>query len=159
MKTITSLLFLAALLAASSVQATGKQPVLADIPPPGLHDPGVMSQPAVNAQADEAAPASSAEVDPLSPLPKPDSRLVRDKASRDASANAQRIAASEITTRQQGTDTVEEYRQKGHVWMIRIVPQDGPAQTFMANDISGRLLRNPDMGPVSPVYYTLYEWQ
>ena len=109
-----------------------------------------------------AAPATvapAATEDPLAPLPKPDARLVRDRASRDASATAQRVSASQITTRKQGSDTVEEYRERGHVWMIRIVPQNGPTQTFMDSDGSGRLVRDPREGPISPVYYTLYEWK
>ena len=84
---------------------------------------------------------------------------MRDKASREAAASSERIAASDVTRRQQGEDTVEEYRENGRVWMIRIVRPTGPTQTFFANDGSGRLVRDPDEGPVSPVYYTLYEWK
>ena len=127
-------------------------------PPPGLNDPGV-STPASATDDTASATAEPAAQDPLAPLPKPDARLVRDKASRDASANEQRIAGSEVTTRKQGTDTVEEYRDHGHVWMIRIVPQNGPTQTFTDSDGSGRLARNPNEGPISPVDYTLYEWK
>ena len=43
--------------------------------------------------------------------------------------------------------------------MIRIVPINGPIQTFVTNDGSGRLVRDPNEGPVSPVYYTLYQWK
>lgn len=140
--------------------AAARQPAPAELPPPpGLNDPGVTSQAAPPATESATTPAAANNDDPLAPLPKPDARLARDKASRDASATAQRVAASDVTTRKQGTDTVEEYRQKGRVWMIRIVPQNGPTQTFMANDASGRLLRDPTEGPVSPVYYTLYEWK
>lgn len=132
----------------------------ADVPrPPGMDDAGV-STAAVSAPPPGTAATTEGQVqDPLAPLPKPDARLVRDKASRDASANAQRIAQSDVTTRKQGGDTVEEYRENGHVWMIKIVPQKGPTQTFMDSDGSGRLARNPNQGPISPVYYTLYEWK
>ncbi|MGH8172655.1 MAG: DUF2782 domain-containing protein [Rhodanobacteraceae bacterium] len=127
-------------------------------PPPGINDPGVSSP------APQAAPASDAPIeelveesdDPLAPLPKPDTRPVRDKSDRGASP--ERMAASEVTKRTQGTDTVEEYRQNGRVWMIRIVPQNGPTQTFMDSNGSGRLTRNPQEGPISPVYFSLYEW-
>ena len=159
-------LFASALLAAgialavSNAAAAAPKPALADVPPPpGLNDPGVDTSAPDSAQAEAAAAPTNAADDPLAPVSKPDARLVRDKASRDASATAQRIAASDVSTRRQGTDTVEEYRQKGHVWMIKIVPQNGPTQTFMANDASGRLLSDPNEGPISPVYYTLYEWQ
>ncbi|MEO7324338.1 MAG: DUF2782 domain-containing protein [Dokdonella sp.] len=156
-------LVIAALFASAASFAVGaaqKNPTHADAaPPPGLDDPGVTSKEAAPAKGTTTAPAAQADVDPLAPLPKPDARLVRDKASRDASANAQRIADSEITKRKQGDDTVEEYRQQGHVWMIKIEPQNGPSQTFFDNDGSGRLARDPKAGPISPVYYTLYEWK
>ena len=111
------------------------------------------------AQDPAAAPGETVSEDPLAPLPKPDARLVRDKASRESAATKERIAASDVTRRQQGAETVEEYRENGRVWMIRIVRPNGPTQTFFANAGSGRLVRDPDEGPVSPVYYSLYEWK
>jgi hypothetical protein len=143
---------------ALALAAPPAKPPKADIPPPpGLNDPGV-STPAAAAAADAATPATSA-ADPLAPLPKPDTRIVRDKAARDAAATSERVAASDVTTRTQGTDTVEEYRQNGHVWMIRIVPQNGgPSQTFMDTNGNGRLTNDNQQGPVSPVYFSLYEW-
>lgn len=139
-----------------------KTPVAEVPPPPGMHDPTTSSNtkadgPAAQ-EAASAAPAASAE-DPLAPLPKPDARLVRDKASRITAENRQRIAASDVTKRQQGSDTIEEYREHGRIWMIRIIPVNGPIQTFVTNDGSGRLVRDPHEGPVSPVYYSLYEWK
>lgn len=133
-------------------------PKSATPPPPGMNDPGVTAR-TTNAAPSESPAVPAAADDPLAPPPKPDSRLVRDKASRDASAVAQRVASSQVTTRKQGTDTVEEYRDQGHVWMIKIVPVNGLTQTFMDTDGSGRLARDPHAGPISPVYYTLYEWK
>jgi hypothetical protein len=159
------LLLASALLAAgigpmTAAFAADRKPVKADIPPPpGMNDPGVSTQAPPQDGQDKAAAAKADGDDPLGPLPKPDSRLVRDKASRDAAANAQRVAASNVTKRQQGDDTVEEYRENGHIWMIKIVQPNGPTQTFMDTDGSGRLMRDPREGPVSPVYYTLYEWK
>ena len=130
-------------------------------PPPGINDPGVSS-----GAAPQQAPASNAPIeelvedsdnDPLAPLPKPDTRPVRDKSERGG-ASAERIAASEVTKRTQGDDTVEEYRQNGRVWMIRIVQPNGGTQTFMDTNGSGRLTRDPQEGPISPVYFSLYEW-
>ena len=145
--------------AASNATAVDPKPPKSDLPPPpGLDDPGVSTTVASPA-ATAPATLPAADEDPLAPPPKPDARLVRDKTSRDASATAQRVASSDVTTRKQGNDTVEEYRDHGHVWMIRIVPQNGPTQTFMASDGSGRLVRDPNEGPISPVYYTLYEWK
>ena len=157
----SAVLAVAASLAVNAFAADPKPANKADVPrPPGLNDPGV-STPAANAAPGAAAATTdaTAEEDPLAPLPKPDARLVRDKASRDAAANKERIAASDVTTRKQGDDTVEEYREHGHVWMIRIIRPTGPTQTFYDNDGSGRLVRDPNEGPVSPVYYSLYEWK
>ena len=139
------------------------QPKPAEVPPPpGLNDPVAapsQAQTAAAAAADAAPQAAADTADPLAAVPKPDARLVRDKASRDAATHSERMAASQLTKRQQGNDTVEEYRQNGRIWMIRIVPINGPIQTFVTNDGSGRLVRDPKEGPVSPVYYSLYEWK
>lgn len=155
-----SISLLAACFACAVATAAPPQQVDAP-PPPGMDDPGVKTD-AASIPAGQAEPRAADgrdAQDPLAPLAKPDSRLVRDKASRDAAALNQRMAASSVMRRQEGTDTVEEYREKGQVWMVRIVRTDGPTQTFFSNDGSGRLVRDPDEGPVSPVYYTLYEWK
>ena len=151
---------LAACFAWATAAAAPPQQVEAP-PPPGIDDPGVATDAANVPAVQDGAPATNEQVneDPLAPLAKPDARLVRDKASRETAATNQRIADSDVTRRQQGEDTVEEYRENGRVWMVRIVRPDGPTQTFFANDGSGRLVRDPDEGPVSPVYYTLYEWK
>lgn len=154
---LLAILFLAA--AQAFAAPPSDTPKAADVPPPpGMNDPGVAAPTPVAQEAAQPAPAQQAQ-DPLAPLPKPDNRLVRDKASRDAAANRDRIATSDVTKRQQGSDTVEEYRQNGRIWMIRIVPINGPIQTFVTNDGSGRLVRDPNEGPVSPVYYSLYQWK
>jgi hypothetical protein len=141
--------------------ADPKGPPKADVPPPpGINDPAAMPAPTPITQ-DAAAPATAAppsDTDPLAPIPKPDTRIVRDRADRDPQAMQQRMASSEHTTRHQGSDTVDEYKQNGHVWMIRIQPQNGPVETFMDTTGNGRLTRDPRQGPVSPVYFSLYEW-
>lgn len=90
----------------------------------------------------------------------PDTRLVRDKASRSKDLTASEIEArsDSITSHKEGTDTVTEYREKGKLRMIRIAPQNGPSQTYYDRNSDGRLDRNSMDGPVSPVYFTLYEW-
>lgn len=138
--------------------------VPADVPPPpGIDDPGVNPATPPSPAPREARTEPGFEPPPpdaTAPLPKPDTRLVRDKASRDAAAasSTERMAASDVTTRTEGSDTIEEYRQDGQLWMVRIVPANGPVQTFIDRDGRGRLTRDPSQGPISPVYYTLYEW-
>ena len=146
---------------AFAAQQDAKPPVKSAPPPPGINDPGVTAAPAA---ARDAAPppadsADTATSDPLAPLPKPDTRLVRDKADRDGTAVQRRMSASEHVVRKQDGDTVEEYRENGKVWMIHIVPQNGgPDSTFMDTTGTGRLTRDPLQGPVSPVYFSLYDW-
>jgi len=158
MKPTIHLLAIAALILHGPAAFAAQRGQAADVPPPpGINDPA--SAPATPPVADAPAADAPAQADdPLAPLPKPDSRLVRDKASRDAAATQERIASSNVTRRKQGDDTVEEYRHGGRLWMIRIIPARGPTQTFFANDGNGRFMPDPKEGPVSPVYYSLYEW-
>ena len=131
------------------------------LPPPTLEDPGIAAQtPAKDAPQRDPATAPQALPPPneTDALPKPDTRPARDRSSRDAAGLAERTAASDVAIRKEGDDTVEEYRQNGKVWMIRIVRPDGSDQTFMDMTGNGRLTRDPNMGPVAPVYFRLYEW-
>ena len=149
-----------ATLAIGAPPASNAPPKADAPPPPGLNDPGVVAKPAAapSEAADEEAAVQAAATDPLAPLPKPDTRIVRDKADRDPNV-AQRMAASQHTTRQQNGDTVDEYREHDKVWMIHIVPKGGgPEETFMDTTGTGRLTRDPQQGPVSPVYFSLYDW-
>lgn len=138
-------------------------------PPPGIDDPGVSavapaptSTSTTPTPANTGTPPAAAAANPLYPPDKPDTRPVRDKATRAADAakgdTAARAAASDVSIRKQGDDTVEEYRQKGHIWMIRIVKPNGSTQTFMDPTGRGRLQRDPHEGPVDPVYFKVYEW-
>jgi hypothetical protein len=145
-----------------ALAADPQRPPKADPPPPPAIDaPGVTTPPPADAQ--NAAPANAAapanDQDPLAPLPQADTRLVRDRSDRDPDAMRRRMANSEHVVREQDGDTVDEYRQNGKVWMIHIVPQGGgPDATFYDQTGTGRLTRDPRQGPVSPVYFSLYEW-
>src|SRR5687768_17330907 len=57
-------------------------------------------------------------------------------------------------------DVVQEYRQNGVVYMVRVQPKGGVAYTLMDSNGDGQLDSDDaeDAGGVSPVYYTLYEW-
>ncbi len=117
----------------------------AALPPPALDDPGV---------APAAMPPAGETLEPAMP----DTRPVRDKATRDKDAAAIRSLSDAVTRRQEGGDLIEEYREKGRLRMIRIVPQDGPEQIYMDVNNNGRLERDARDGPVSPVYFTIYQW-
>jgi hypothetical protein len=123
-------------------------PLLEDAPPPGLNDPGV--------HTDSPRPAEAG----THALPKPDTRLVRDRASRAGENTPAGIEASSdsVDERTEGTDTIREYRRNGILRMVRIQPRSGPEQIYIDANGDGRLDRDSIEGPVSPVYFTIYEW-
>jgi hypothetical protein len=55
-------------------------------------------------------------------------------------------------------DRVEEYRQNGVLYMVKVTPERGPPYYLMDTDGNGRL--NPDMGDprIQPVHWVIYEW-
>ena len=57
-------------------------------------------------------------------------------------------------------DVVEEYSQGGTIYMVRVTPKGGVAYTLMDSNGDGKLDKDDaeDAGGVSPVYYTIYEW-
>jgi hypothetical protein len=56
-------------------------------------------------------------------------------------------------------DRVEEYRQGGKVFMVKITPLRGKPYYLYDDDRNGRLDRSDaDRVSVSPVYWTIYEW-
>lgn len=63
-----------------------------------------------------------------------------------------------VTIRRVDGDIVEEYRQDGRLYMVRVTPRRGIPYTLMDTNGDGRLDRGDGDGPVRPVYYTIYEW-
>ncbi len=147
-------LLFAAAAALIPLLAIAAQPVKSGLPPPEIDAKGVATKPASIPESESVKPVVSVKPE------MPDTRLVRDKASRSKSPTAAEIEASSdsVTERKEGSDTVTEYRQKGKIRMVRITPTSGPAQVYYDRNADGRLDRDPMDGPVSPVYFTLYEW-
>jgi len=54
-------------------------------------------------------------------------------------------------------DVVEEYRQDGRLYMVKVTPRSGPSYELHDTDGDGKLNRG-DFEGVRPVYWTLYEW-
>ena len=126
---LTGMLLLAGSLAANAQAPEGDPP-----PPPALAEPGT------------AAPASA--------TPPADPELPPKIAGPDAPA-----PQVTIRTDADSGDVVEEYRQNGVVYMVRVRPQRGPAYLLLDTNGDGRLDATDGEGPVRPVYWTLYEWQ
>lgn len=76
-----------------------------------------------------------------------------------ASPEGDELPAVTIRTGENG-DKVEEYRQNGVLYMVKVTPERGPAYYLMDTDGNGRLNRDEgvDIDQVSPVYWTIYEW-
>lgn len=56
-------------------------------------------------------------------------------------------------------DRVEEYREGGKIFMVKITPARGKPYYLYDDDRNGRLDRSDaDRNDVSPVYWTIYEW-
>lgn len=108
----------------------------AALPPPGINEPGSREQ--------------------SIPLPNTGLRPSVAPAARQPDANGQTSDVA-VSTNANG-DVVEEYSRNGVVYMVRVTPRHGVTQTYMYNSPDGSLLHNPKLGPVSPVYYTIYQW-
>jgi len=70
------------------------------------------------------------------------------------------LEPSVIITEREG-QRVEEYRQNGRTYMVKITPVKGPAYYYLDEDGDGELeLRESDrkLNPVQPVYWKLKEW-
>ena len=55
-------------------------------------------------------------------------------------------------------DRVEEYRQNGVLYMVKVTPERGPPYYLMDTDGNGKLNRDDRDPRVSPVHWTIYEW-
>ncbi len=94
--------------------------------------------------AQDAAPAEPAQEAPL-----PEKVLV---------APAQDEPPT-VSIRTEGNgDRVEEYRQNGRIYMVKVTPSRGPAYYLMDTDGNGKLNRDDRDPRISPVHWTIYEW-
>jgi hypothetical protein len=136
------------------------------LPPPGLNDPGVKAGepdrsgkapiekpvPYDQSQETQSTPATSdAQGSKVTAANLPAMR--DDGTPVDGKGNP----APQVTVHTEGTDTVEEYRTGGKLTMIRVTPKNGVPYQVMANP-DGKLVRDPGVSKVDPVYFKVYEW-
>lgn len=68
-------------------------------------------------------------------------------------------ALPDVTIRTEGNgDRVEEYRQNGRLYMVKVTPERGVPYYLMDTDGNGRFNRGDVVEHVAPVYWTIYEW-
>lgn len=66
--------------------------------------------------------------------------------------------AVESTRTESNGDAISEYRVAGQLRMVRVTPARGPVYYLIDSNGDGRLDSSKGEGPVSPVYYKLFEW-
>src|SRR5262249_17631282 len=67
-----------------------------------------------------------------------------------------------ITVRQNGNERVEEYRKRGVLYFVRVVPEQGPPRYYVDQPSTIPPDLTPISGPsgvVQPVYYKLFDWK
>lgn len=78
-----------------------------------------------------------------------------------AAVNASELPV--ITVRQDGGDTVEEYRKKGKLYLVRVLSTNGPTKLYVdnPNDVPHDVMQQMSgpSGVVQPVYYKLLDWK
>ena len=138
---------------AGTVFAQGK-PASDPLPPvqapPSMNDPGVKQVEPVQAPVAPAAKAAE-KTQQQSTLP-PDVQ---------AAANVAELPV--VTVRQNGNETVEEYRKKGKLMFVRVLEKQGPTKFYVDNPsvIPPNLMQqlSGPSGNVQPVYYKLADWK
>ena len=82
-------------------------------------------------------------------------------ASSGSTANdpAVDLADAQVAVRTETNgDVIEEYRVAGQLRMVKVTPSRGPAYYLMDTDGNGKLNRDDRDPRVSPVHWTIYEW-
>lgn len=136
-----SLLPIALSLAFATVAATAPEQAPATQEAPAPATAPAPSEAAAPAPADSAAPVEA----PIpEKLPSPVSEQTAPTVTIRSSDNG---------------DVIEEYREGGRIYMVRITPVRGVPYYLYDDDRNGRMDRtDADKASVSPVYWTIYEW-
>jgi hypothetical protein len=118
--------------------------------PPAMNDPGVKQ--VEPAPAPAASAAKAAEKTQEQPTLPPEVQ---------AAANVAELPV--VTVRQNGNETVEEYRKKGKLLFVRVLEKQGPTKFYVDNPavIPPNLMQqlSGPSGNVQPVYYKLADWK
>lgn len=65
-----------------------------------------------------------------------------------------------VIIRDEEDRTIEEYRQNGQLYMVKVTPKNGIPYYYMDEDGDGQLELQPgdDIGPVRPAFWKIKEW-
>lgn len=149
------------LLAASSAYAQSSSSSSATphfapaLPPPGMNDPGVNPSREPAAASTSKPVSSPAEIEPShlpgKPIPVP--KVAGVSGAHDANGQP----PPDVAVRQEGENTIQEYRQNGRVYMVVVTPKHGPQQIYNV-DPDGHMLDPNGQPPVKPVMYKVMQW-
>lgn len=155
MRAMTWLMAMALLLALPAARA---QQVLASssvapppgsaLPPPGINDPGATPRPAASARASAAPEAVPL---PHTGIPPSIAPAARQQQGEGDSTNVGAHTNS-------AGDQIQQTSRGGVVYSETLTPRHGVKQTYKYTSPNGSLVPDPNLGPVQPVYYTLYQW-
>ncbi|HUB88554.1 MAG TPA: DUF2782 domain-containing protein [Dyella sp.] len=127
-------------------------------PPPGMNDPGVnpAKEPAPAAASSAGKPVSSpAELEPShlpgKPIPVP--KVAGVPAPHDANGQP----PPDVSVRQEGENTIQEFRQNGRVYMVVVTPKHGPQQIYNVDE-NGYMFDPVSRTRVKPVQYQIMQW-
>jgi len=115
------------------------------------------------AQADAAAAKRrAAQMVPTLP-PEPEKKFSSPGLPPEVQKAAEATELPVITVRQEGANTIEEYRKRGKLFAQRIIPKDGgETKWYVDQRYKGPMPPDPAAGVsghVTPVEYKILEWQ
>ncbi|AQZ94002.1 hypothetical protein BVH74_04200 [Halopseudomonas phragmitis] len=64
----------------------------------------------------------------------------------------------DVTIRQEGDKTIEEYRVNGFLYAIKVTPQNGPPYFLVAVDEDGNFQRADQVGGMRIPGWKIFEW-
>jgi len=126
-----------------------------------------MSLPSVTLLLALAAAQAQAQAPPPAPPPPAQAEAPPAKeASKDVpipekipSPVSEETAPTVTIRSSENGDVVEEYRQDGQIFMVKVTPVRGRPYYLYDDDRNGRLDRSDaERNDISPVYWTIYEW-
>jgi hypothetical protein len=153
-----------------SMDDPGNVPAPLAAPPsaaPVRADPNVKTIPLANSDAEAKAAADdarkiSATPVPLNP-PEPEKKFDSPGLPPDVQKAAEASELPVVTVRQEGNETIEEYRKHGKLFMQRVQSKDGgPTKWYVDKRYDGPLPPDVSAGGVSgrtqPVEYKILGW-
>jgi hypothetical protein len=120
------------------------------------------AQAAAAAEAQATAERAKALASPNFSQQEPAKSLDSPGLPADVQKAAEATELPVVTVRQNGNERVEEYRKRGVLYFVRVVPEEGPPRYYVDRPTNIPPDLSPIAGPsgvIQPVYYKLLEWK